>query len=1115
MLTFSLAKRLTVTLMMAVMAAWLLSGCQPASQALSETEIEANNRGVGLMGQYRNEDARQVFAELLAARPDWVDVEVNLAIATLNRQRENDELVALDIVERVLEDHPDHQRARYIAGLMRFYIGQNEPALAHFQTLRETVPDDAHLAYFTAQTLAQLGQAEAALELYEQAIELDPYLRSSYYGAALILRQLGEPEAAREQLATYQRFANNPRAQLAEFRYTRKGPLAEAQAVSLDPMPELAGRPAGELFAEPVQLGSLGMHSSAVTVTTADLSGDGLQDLFITGGVGHGNQLWQQTAEGFRPSPHPLNAIEDVMAVAWGDVDNSGQLEAYLCREGANSLRSAALGWAPMAGSADVADATPCFDVALFDADHDGDLDIFVANRGHNELFNNNLNGSFRRLSHEAEPLLAGEAVASRQVLPVDLDGDRILDLVVLNAAPPHQVLHNDRLWRYQPASGFDRFVESPLVAVVAADPAATGQQRLITADEAGQLQIWQPDASGDWLAETLLQLPAPVTSLLAIDLDGNGRQDLLVQHAEGVGVWGFDNQSDDQIDDLASTLEPRFAFDQPVLAMAPILIDATAGPSLAVVIEEPDDAPPTLWLWPPGEGRYPFVSVQVSGMTDAGEGMRSNASGLGTRVVARVGQRWSLVDQLDPHSAVGQSLQPIALGLGDGERVDFLKLFWTDGVLQTELSLAPGPVHRISELQRQLASCPVLFAWNGERFDFVSDLLGVGGIGFFQEPGVYAEPRPWEFFIFPEGTIMPREGRYELKISEPMEEIAYIDTASLHIHDLPPGWGVTLNERMYTGSGPVPDGSPVFYPLSSIRRPVRAINDRGEDVTAAILSQDHVAADPGPRDRRFLGRLAEDHVLTLEFDEVINPPGSNPVMLAYGWVEYPYSQTGFAAWQAGADYRPPSLYAYAAGEWQSVHQQFGYPAGMPREMSMALEALPAETTALRLVGNWEVYWDLIAVVDAQPAPAEARHWQQPIVEARMAKTGFARRDTMAQQLPYYDYNDRSPFWDTLYPKGYYTSLGPVEPLVVEANNAFAIVGPGEELHLEFDAPSPLTDEGWQRRVVLEVRGFAKDMDLYTLDGETVGPLPYTEGVDSSQRDALHARYLKRFQGGF
>jgi hypothetical protein len=40
-------------------------------------------------------------------------------------------------------------------------------------------------------------------------------------------------------------------------------------------------------------------------------------------------------------------------------------------------------------------------------------------------------------------------------------------------------------------------------------------------------------------------------------------------------------------------------------------------------------------------------------------------------------------------------------------------------------------------------------------------------------------------------------------------------------------------------------------------------------------------------------------------------------------------------------------------------------------------------------------------------------------------------------------------------------------------------------------------------------------MDMYTLDGETVGPLPSTPGAgDPAQREALHERYLNRYQGG-
>ena len=74
-----------------------------------------------------------------------------------------------------------------------------------------------------------------------------------------------------------------------------------------------------------------------------------------------------------------------------------------------------------------------------------------------------------------------------------------------------------------------------------------------------------------------------------------------------------------------------------------------------------------------------------------------------------------------------------------------------------------------------------------------------------------------------------------------------------------------------------------------------------------------------------------------------------------------------------------------------------------------------------------------------------------------------------------------------------------------------AIIGPGEEVLLEFDAPDAPPPAGWTRRVVLDAKGWCKDMDLYTKDGETVAPLP---GEDSEERRGLHAQYNTRYWGG-
>ena len=1090
-----------------VAALMLLAGCAERTPPISDAEIARNNEGVALMGQYLNEEARQRFAALAGARPDWHEVRVNEAIATLNRQTEGDEQRALAMAQEVLAADPGNARAAYVAGLMHFYLGDAEAALPRFETVRAAAPGDAHVAYFTAQALGQLGRHDEALALYREAMDIDPYLRSAYYGAALTLRQLGDADGARAMLEDYQRFANNPRAHLAEFRYTRMGPLAEAQAVSRSEAGASAGAPDGPLFEAAMDVGEVGAPGRVASLTTADIDGDGLQDLLLAAGADAVTQVWlQRDGRLVFEAAHPLSGIEAVDAAAWGVPDVTDNLAVYLCRKGENRMLQRIDGAWQAIDDATLADSGACADVAVLDADHDGDLDWWLANvDGPNDLLSNNLDGSWRSLAAEAEPLLAGPARASSQLLSADLDGDGDVDLVTLQAQPPHQVLVNDRLWRYREAEGFDAFLAHPIVAVVAGDPQAEGRTRLFSVDSAGDLHAWSAGDNGQWasslLAADVTRDPAHAALLLQ-DFDGNGRPDLLLHDGDGFRVY-----------DLAEDGVRVMAEERARLrALVPVLIDPARGPALVGVVSEGDTHGLKAWL--AGEGRHGFLAIAPSGRSDAADGMRSNPSGIGTELLLRVGDRWTRVDAYGNHSAAGQSLQPISLGLGGAERADFVRLRWTDGVLQTEMALAGGTLHEIAEYQRQLSSCPVLFAYNGERFEFVSDVLGVGGIGFFVEPGVYAEPRPWEFFRFPDGTMEPMDGAYRLKITEPMQEIAYIDTAQLDLYDLAPGWNLVMNERMPTGE-PAADGRPIFYREATVLQPVRATNDRGDEVGDALAAADFEAADPGRRDPRFLGLLAREHVLTLDFGEVINPPGTRPVLKAFGWVEYPYSQTVFAAWQAGERYRSPTLEARTAEGWQVVHPQFGYPAGMPREMALPLDALPEGTTALRLRSNLEIYWDRIALVYAEE-PGEALLGQHRLVpgQARLVKTGFARRDTLAQRRPWYDYQDRSAFWDTEYPTGYYTRLGPVEPLVGEANDAFALIGPGEELDLVYPAPPAI--DGARRVVVLDVRGFAKDMDLYTDTGGQVGPLPSTPGVgDPEVREALHAETLTRFKGGF
>ena len=328
------------------------------------------------------------------------------------------------------------------------------------------------------------------------------------------------------------------------------------------------------------------------------------------------------------------------------------------------------------------------------------------------------------------------------------------------------------------------------------------------------------------------------------------------------------------------------------------------------------------------------------------------------------------------------------------------------------------------------------------------------------------------------------------------------LDSIRLRAIDLPDGWDIAPDERLSVG-GPAPTGETVAWRVATERLP------RGVD---ELAKADLVAVEPGARDPRFLGRLAGEHVVELEFGAAIDAM-RDPWLVIDGWVEYPYSQTMFAAWQAGADYRPPNLEARGAdGAWVEVLPQWGYMAGMPRRMALPVPraALPEGATALRMRMNVELYLDSVRLVEREPLPAAPV--ELSLVRASLASVGFAEWSTGPQKQPFYDRAKLLPLWDCRVQRGLYTEFGDVRELLARDDGALVVFGPGEEVAFDFAGPVAAPAAGATRRFVLETRGWCKDMDLFTRNGETVEPLPI-EPVDDSARD-LMKRTRTRPAGG-
>ena len=90
--------------------------------------------------------------------------------------------------------------------------------------------------------------------------------------------------------------------------------------------------------------------------------------------------------------------------------------------------------------------------------------------------------------------------------------------------------------------------------------------------------------------------------------------------------------------------------------------------------------------------------------------------------------------------------------------------MLWPSGVLQDEVDenqVAGDKRHELLEIDRRGSSCPTLFAWNGERYEFVADTLGAAVVGHWIAPGQRDIPRPVEYIKIPTGLLREKSNSH------------------------------------------------------------------------------------------------------------------------------------------------------------------------------------------------------------------------------------------------------------------------------------------------------------------------------------------------------------------
>ena len=358
-----------------------------------------------------------------------------------------------------------------------------------------------------------------------------------------------------------------------------------------------------------------------------------------------------------------------------------------------------------------------------------------------------------------------------------------------------------------------------------------------------------------------------------------------------------------------------------------------------------------------------------------------SNRSAVGAKVELRAG---SLRDRFEVSAATPPAVPAdIVFGLGYRARADVVRVLWPSGILQAEPD--PARATTIVELDRKPSSCPFLFTWNGTRFEFVTDFMGGGEMGAWLAPGVRNAPDPDEYVRLGRDQLAPRNGRYELRMTNELEEALFVDRLQLVAVAHPTSVEVYPNEGLRSPAERRPF---TIYTAQRPRPPVAVIDEHGHDMLDAVRAIDRRYVD----DFRLEGvrGYAGPHSLTLNLGSV--PAGSPLRLLFTGWTDYAFSSDNVAAHQAGLPSQPPSLEIRDADNtWRTIVPELGIPVGRPQTIAIDLTQHVPRTGGrieVRVNTSMRVYWDRILMDTSTSAPYTVTRLDA--VEAQLRWRGFS-----------------------------------------------------------------------------------------------------------------------------
>jgi len=1130
------------------------------SFAAREDAYRANNLGVALLEQYKYKEGVEEFRRALSIDPKLAAARINLVIALFNvpdpgaAQRE---ALAAKVIA------PGAPQPDYILGLIAKSQNRTDDAIKAFQNVVKFDPQDVGANVQLGQLYGQQRKYTEAVAALRTAVAAEPYNLTAVYNLAQSLLRSGNRDEGQKLLKRFQELRASGAGTSIGQNYLEQGRYATA-VTSVGSEPELVDTATPDIkftdasastlpdaarqsMQAPKLPGIAGAEIAAKFaggVTLFDFDGDDQSDLLeVTPNALHlyrndGGKFIDVTAQsGLAGSD--ANAV-NIAAVA-GDYDNDGKPDIFVLRYSADKQPIGALYHNDGGGkfSEKTAQAKiPNFPylaraVAFVDVDHDGDLDIVVAGYADlkntknqelatapNLLLRNNGDSTFTDISAEAkinEP--RGHSVA---VVPTDYDNRNDVDLLFVHEDSAPTLLRNLRdhtFLNVTRETGLDKINGAMCVAVGDVNKDGYTDFFFGQKSEAGVFAL--SDNRTNFNVTPAPQAETGATAAQFFDYDNDGLLDLVTMSPEGLRVWRNLGKTWANVTKEANG--EKFASQN--AAHPFVSADADGDGDIDIIALDADNA--LRFLRNEGGNRNRSLRVQLNGRV-------SNKSGVQAKIEARAGSLWQKLETYAASPAPAPS--EVVFGIGKRESIDAVRIIWASGVVQSETAIPNAQTARnnannaggknaspksatlnVVELDRKPSSCPFLYTWNGERFEFITDFMGGGEMGDWIAPGKFNTPDPDEYVRIRADQLKPLNNRYELRVTNELEEALYVDKLQLVAIAHPQGTNVFPDE----GLGKETNGELRLYTTKNARPPAAAIDERGQDVSASLSKLDNKFVDDFAL--KPLRGYAGPHSLTLDLGAEAKRAKRLRLFFT-GWTDYAFSSDNVAASQSNLTLQPPAIQVKnRRGDWQTVVPEFSFPVGRPQTNIVDLTGKFLTTDRhVRITTNMRVYWDQILIdTSISDAPSRVQRINPTAATLRsrgysaeiMSEGGFGREPLS------YDYTKVSYAMDWKAFPGRYTREGDVRELLTRIDDMFVVSRHGDEIALSFDATAlaPLP-AGWTRTFLLYADGFSKEMNPNSASPHELAPLPFQgmsrypySAPEGYPDDAAHRAYQEKY----